>query len=158
MEFARAGRELSDANKIDIVKMLQEHMVNGMLARGAIGDVAARLNVHRDTVSKVWNAFLSGDMASKKTGCVGRKKIYTTDQVTEMVQELPQSQRTTMRDITEATGLSTGTLSRHLKSGTLQCRSSRLKPLLTENNRLERIALPAKPGASKNSTFWTCGT
>ncbi|ETW04759.1 hypothetical protein H310_03907 [Aphanomyces invadans] len=60
-----------------------------------------------------------------------------------MVNAVPHSQRSTLRDISEATGLSLGTLSRNLKAGIIQRRSSRLKPLLTDANKLARVASSA---------------
>ncbi|RHY61364.1 hypothetical protein DYB38_009325 [Aphanomyces astaci] len=47
-------------------------------------------------------------------------------------------QRSTIREMSVATGIAIGTLSRHLKKGTFRRRSTRIKPLLSEANKLER--------------------
>ncbi|RHY22845.1 hypothetical protein DYB36_013416 [Aphanomyces astaci] len=48
-------------------------------------------------------------------------------------------QRSTIREMSVATGISIRTLSRHLKKETFRRRSTRIKPLLSEANKLERI-------------------
>ena len=70
---------------------------------------------------------------------IGPKPQYTDEHVQNQVRTVPAEQRTTMRDIVAAAGISMGTLCRHLKKGTLQRRSSRIKPLLTQPNKSERV-------------------
>ncbi|RHY74159.1 hypothetical protein DYB38_013254 [Aphanomyces astaci] len=140
MDSARARRELSDDNKLEVIHNLQCLLTFGKLPRGSIQATATRLGINRKTVSSIWNGFITqGSSPSKKAGRVGRKLHYTPDHVTQLVQAVPQEQRTTMRDISVATGLSLGTICRNLKAGTLQRRSSRLKPMLTDANRAERV-------------------
>ncbi|RHY49893.1 hypothetical protein DYB30_010956 [Aphanomyces astaci] len=140
MDSARARRELSDDNKLEVIHNLQCLLTFGKLPRGSIQATATRLGINRKTVSSIWNGFITqGSSPSKKAGRVGRKLHYTPDHVTQLVQAVPQEQRTTMRDISVATALSLGTICRNLKAGTLQRRSSRLKPMLTDANRAERV-------------------
>ncbi|KAF0704090.1 hypothetical protein AaE_015111 [Aphanomyces astaci] len=129
MTTSRANRELTTDDKTEVVKYLQDRMSLGKLPRGSIKAAAAALNLNRKTVSGIWKDFLTqGSSPSKKAGRVGRKLRYTPEHVTQLVQELPQEERSTMRDIATATGLTMGTICRNLKSGTLERRSSRLKP------------------------------
>ncbi|ETV90071.1 hypothetical protein H310_15097 [Aphanomyces invadans] len=79
-------------------------------------------------------------MPSSKWGRVGTKLSYTTKHVTNRVSGVREDQRTTILDISVATGLSIGTIHRKLRDGTIERRSSRLKPLLTDDNMRERIA------------------
>ncbi|RHZ22005.1 hypothetical protein DYB26_004980 [Aphanomyces astaci] len=140
MATSRANRELTTDDKTEVVKYLQDRMSLGKLPRGSIKAAAAALNLNRKTVSGIGKACLTqGSSPSKKAGRVGRKLRYTPEHVTQLVQELPQEERSTMRDIATATGLTMGTICRNLKSGTLERRSSRLKPLLTDEKRTERI-------------------
>ncbi|CAK4665739.1 hypothetical protein LEN26_016261 [Aphanomyces euteiches] len=109
-------------------------MTKGKLRPGAFNRAAAHFQLHRTTISKVWKAFNTfGDMSSKKLGRVGRKVTYTAQDIHATVREIPQTQRTTFCDMSEASGISTGTLARYLKLGTLQRKSSRLKPLQVES-------------------------
>ncbi|ETV93782.1 hypothetical protein H310_12346 [Aphanomyces invadans] len=57
-----------------------------------------------------------------------------------MIQAVPEQDRSTFRDMVNAAGISKSILARHFKTGTIERRSSRLKPLLTKDNRLERLA------------------
>ncbi|ETW04758.1 hypothetical protein H310_03906 [Aphanomyces invadans] len=139
-DMPRIRRELSADDKLEVVKMLQRTFTKGKLAHGAISATAAQLNLHRSTVSSLWSSFSSNEPTSNKPGRVGRKPVYTADEITAMANAVPHSQRSTLRDISEATGLSLGTLSRSLKVGIIQRRSSRLKPLLTDANKLVRVA------------------
>ncbi|KAH9136838.1 hypothetical protein AeRB84_018170 [Aphanomyces euteiches] len=115
-------------------------MTKGKLRPGAFNRAAAHFQLHRTTISKVWKAFnTSGDMSSKKFGRVGRKATYIAQDIHATVREIPQTQRTTFCDMPEASGISTGTLARYLKLGTLQRKSSRLKPLLNDQNKRQRL-------------------
>ncbi|RQM31281.1 hypothetical protein B5M09_007561 [Aphanomyces astaci] len=48
-------------------------------------------------------------------------------------------QRSTIREMSVSTGIAIGTLSRHLRKGTFRRRSTRIKPLLSDANKLERV-------------------
>ncbi|RHZ08023.1 hypothetical protein DYB31_006442, partial [Aphanomyces astaci] len=67
-------------------------------------------------------------------GRVGGKTINTSSIVTTLVSEVPEEQRSTLRDISQATRLSMGTLSRRLNDGTIERKNTRLKPLLTRSD------------------------
>ncbi|ETV97619.1 hypothetical protein H310_09515 [Aphanomyces invadans] len=125
------GRELSFAKKMEVISRLYKRSTIGKLAHGAINTTASEMNIHRSTVARVWKDFhRDALMPSRKTGRVGRTPIYTPGVVVAMVRELPQSLRTTMREISEATGIPLSTLHRHLKARTLRRRSTRIKPML----------------------------
>ncbi|RHX99352.1 hypothetical protein DYB25_010961 [Aphanomyces astaci] len=136
----RSTRELTPGMKMEVVFALQDAIHNGKLAHGSIQATAIRCQVGRATVRKIWRDFKSGSMASKKKGRVGPKPRHTPAEVTEIVRSVPARDRSTMRDMASSTGISVSTLCRHLKSGTINRRSSRLKPLLTDSNKFERLA------------------
>ncbi|ETV86028.1 hypothetical protein H257_02516 [Aphanomyces astaci] len=136
----RSTRELTPGMKMEVVFALQDAIHNGKLARGFIQATAIRCQVGRTTVRKLWRDFMSGSMASKKKGRVGPKPRHTSAEVTEIVRSVPSRDRSTMRDIASSTGISVSTLCCHLKSGTINRRSSRLKPLLTDTNNFEWLA------------------
>ncbi|KAF0702085.1 hypothetical protein AaE_016136 [Aphanomyces astaci] len=141
METPRVRRELSYENKMEVVTRLQQLTIMGKLVRGAISTTAKHMQLHRTTVSNVWEGFKRNSrMPSGKLGRVGGKTINTSSIVSTLVSEVPEEQRSTMRDISQATGLSMGTLSRRLKDGTIERKNTRLKPLLTDANTIERTA------------------
>ncbi|KAF0684972.1 Aste57867_23083 [Aphanomyces stellatus] len=122
--FKRNGRELSHEEKLNVVQVLQTSTKEG-----------ARLDqADRGTT------FKTGELKSKKTGRVGRKQRYKPEDIVDTVAEVPKPQRSTLRDIMDANGISLYNLHKNLKAGTIQRRSSRLKPLLNDANKLARIA------------------
>ncbi|KAF0703512.1 hypothetical protein As57867_007591, partial [Aphanomyces stellatus] len=125
------GIELTNAKKMEVIQHLHQLSTKGKLAHGAIGYTASQFNLHRTIVSRIWKAFQRQGLApSLKAGRVGRKPIYTPALVKSTLRELPQSLRSTMRDMSEATGIPIGSIHRSLKAGTIQRRTSRIKPLL----------------------------
>ncbi|RHY95818.1 hypothetical protein DYB35_002837 [Aphanomyces astaci] len=135
-QVKRIGRELSSSDKVTIIQHLQAFIKKGKLPRGAYKQAAEQLNMNPRTVGRVWRTFCSrGTTVSNKAGKVGPEPMYSTDRVQQLVQSIPADQRSTFRDMAAATGMTLGTLSRHLKKGTLQRCSRRIKPLLTIANK-----------------------
>ncbi|RHY84433.1 hypothetical protein DYB35_007058 [Aphanomyces astaci] len=126
---------------MDVIRHLHQRSTLGKLTRGAIASTASVFKVHRSTISRIWKAYHQNALLpSLKAGRVGRPTVYTPEVVASTVRELPQSLRSTMRDMSEATGIPLPSLHRALKAGTIQRRSTRIKPLLTDENRAERLA------------------
>ncbi|ETW03977.1 hypothetical protein H310_04385 [Aphanomyces invadans] len=136
-------RELSASTKFEITTALQNNLCHGKLPRGTIKAIAARFDLNRGTIRTVWTRYKNGVSMSRKPGRVGPRTRYTAEEITTLIKDVPLQQRSTLRDLSEATGISTFTLSRALKNGVVHRRSSRLKPLLTEYNKRERIAFCA---------------
>ncbi|RHZ32887.1 hypothetical protein DYB37_012737 [Aphanomyces astaci] len=135
MDNLRVKRELSYETKMEVIARLLRFAENGKLARGAITTIAAEIHLHRTTVSKIWHAFRrNARMPPSRPGRVDPKSLYSTDYVPNLVSGVPEDQRNTLRDLSDATGLTLGTLHRKLRDGTIQRKSSRIKPLLTINN------------------------
>ncbi|ETW09664.1 hypothetical protein H310_00179 [Aphanomyces invadans] len=140
MNTARKTRKLSYEEKLEVVAQLHQSMSGGKVVCGAILATARRMNIDRVTVTPVWNQFVrNSHMPSAKPGHVGRKPTHTDDEITNLISDVPEEQRSTMRDIAEATGRSVSAVYRSFRNGTLQRRSSRLKPLLTVANMLARV-------------------
>ncbi|ETV76455.1 hypothetical protein H257_09474 [Aphanomyces astaci] len=140
MDLART-RELTYKRKIEVINRLHQLTILGKLPRGAFTSTATHFNLHRTNVSKIWNSYSTNSMMpSSKLGRVGRKEVYHVETVTARIAVLPETQRSTLRDMIETTGVPTMSLHKHLKTGTIQRRSSRLKPLLTDANLLQRLA------------------
>ncbi|RHY01019.1 hypothetical protein DYB36_012184 [Aphanomyces astaci] len=67
-------------------------------------------------------------LKSLKKGRVGRKHRHKIQEIIAKIREVPQGQRTTMRDLSKATGLSISTLSRALHKGTMTCFNMTMLP------------------------------
>ncbi|ETV88100.1 hypothetical protein H257_01456 [Aphanomyces astaci] len=151
--MTQATRELSSTKRDEFVK-------GGRLTHGAFAKTAEALDVSARAVSYTWRKFRNdGTTKSSKTGNVGRRLRYTSQAIQQRVGAVPIDQRSTMRDISVATGIALGTLSRHLKKGTFRRRSTRIKPLLSDANKLERVQFcrsrvsPAMPAPAKPKWF-----
>ncbi|ETV74119.1 hypothetical protein H257_11084 [Aphanomyces astaci] len=136
----QALRELSCNQRHDVIRHLHQFIKGGWLTHGAFAKTARELDVSARVVSAIWRTFRgSGKIESNKAGNVGRPKRYTVQDIQQRVGAVPFEQRSTMRDISVATGIPVGTLSRHLKKGTFRRRSTRIKPLLSDANKQERV-------------------
>jgi len=136
----RPSREMTEEAKLDVASALQELARMGKLPRGTIKIVAARFKLDRCTVRKLWRRYEQGSVKSRKKGRVGPKHRNMVEEIKAKIRQVPQQQRTTMRDLSQAMVMSISTLSRALHKGTMTRRSSRLKPLLTDQNKSERLA------------------
>ncbi|KAF0689916.1 Aste57867_18657 [Aphanomyces stellatus] len=151
--FIRLGRELMPTEKMAFVTMLQNTLRDGKLPYGTIQSISVVFKVHRNSVAKLWNSYKQGSIATKKTGRVGPKQRYSKDEIVSLVQDVPQRQRSTMRDVAEATGISRAMVCRSLKTGFLQRRTSSLKPLLTDPKKMERSFTAWRTSAAIKTNF-----
>ncbi|ETV76560.1 hypothetical protein H257_09559 [Aphanomyces astaci] len=143
---------------MDVIRHLHQRSTLDKLTRGAIASTTSEFKVHRSTISRIWKTFHQNALLpSLKAGRVGRPTVYTPEVVASTVRELPLSLRGTMRDMSKATGIPLPSLHRALKAGTIQRRSTRIKPLLTDENRAERLAFchshvrPSGPHGSRSA-------
>ncbi|ETV96217.1 hypothetical protein H310_10407 [Aphanomyces invadans] len=135
MDTEHTSREFTHERKMEVIKRLQQCINLSKLSRGDIKLTAVAMGTSRNTVTNLWKDFkLTSTIRSGKIGRVGRKPTYTQAEITDLVRMVPEGQRSTMRDIAEATGIPLTPLHRSLKQGTFERRSSRLKPLLTDAN------------------------
>ncbi|ETV69493.1 hypothetical protein H257_14860 [Aphanomyces astaci] len=134
-------KDVSSSKKAEVIQQLYHFLVNGKLVRGAFKRTAEMLDIERRSVAYIWDTFCTpGTLKSNKCAKVGPNPKYSPDDIRNLVRDVPMDQRSTTRDISTTTGLSRGTLSRHLKIGTFVRRSTRIKPLLTDANKAERTA------------------
>ncbi|KAF0696063.1 hypothetical protein As57867_006353, partial [Aphanomyces stellatus] len=101
----------------------------------------------RKVIALARHSFDAGDMTvcigNKKKGKVGRKMSYTKEQIKNKLLEVPLSERTTLRSISEKTGIPLGSLHRYLKQGLFRAHSSSIRPLLTDANKYARLKYAA---------------
>ncbi|RHZ20767.1 hypothetical protein DYB37_011312 [Aphanomyces astaci] len=101
MDLART-RELTYKRKMEEINRLHQLTILGKLPRGAFTSTATHFNLHRTTVSKIWNSYSTNSMMpSSKLGRVGRKEVYDVEIVTSRIAVLPETQRSTLRAMTE---------------------------------------------------------
>ncbi|RLO08506.1 hypothetical protein DYB28_001882 [Aphanomyces astaci] len=114
----RATRDdLTEDVKCEVIKALQERVCLGKLPHGTMKAMATEFELDRGTIRELWRRFQQGCLKS----------------------QILRIQRSNMRDISEASGISISTISRALKNGIIKRCSSRLKPLLTKANMRERL-------------------
>ncbi|ETV65481.1 hypothetical protein H257_17775 [Aphanomyces astaci] len=106
----QALRELSCNQRHDVIRHLHQFIKGGWLTHGAFAKTARELDVSARVVSAIWRTFRGGGkIESNKAGNVGRPKRYTVQDVQQRVGAVPFEQRSTMRDISVATGIPVGT-------------------------------------------------
>ena len=70
----------------------------------------------------------------------GRKRKVSIEHLKQLVRNVPFHQRSKVRSLSKAINIPRSTLHRALQLGVLQRTTSTVKPILTENNKLSRIA------------------
>ena len=139
-------KNLTNEQRQAIVHSLILQYSEGKLKKNAVSDIASAFNVHRKTISVIWNrakaAFSSNDMVcnvdSLKKGRSGRKRKDWSEELDSM-RSIELNRRSTLRSLSYATGIPKTTLFRMMNDGHVKRISSTVKPTLTEQNKLERL-------------------
>jgi hypothetical protein len=105
-----------------------------------------RLSCSRWTIKRIWKKYITskansnacGNVDSERKGRCGRKG-YNTDEILQQIRALPFSKRRKIRLISKALKVSSSVIQRLLAKGNLIRHSSKIKPLLTQENKLERV-------------------
>ncbi|KAK1943474.1 hypothetical protein P3T76_004870 [Phytophthora citrophthora] len=127
---ARSKPNMTDTERLNMADFLLQHSQGeARLPRAVISAAADKFQVHRNTVSRIWNqmktamdAGASADVVmkqalSKKRGNCGRKKKDYSAAL-EKVKQLPLNQRGSLRALSTAVGVPRTTLFRLLKDDT----------------------------------------
>ncbi|ETV90434.1 hypothetical protein H310_14785 [Aphanomyces invadans] len=122
-QVKRTHRELSRDVKVAVIQHHHPFLVKGKLQRGAYKQVAEKLSLSPRTNGRL---YLAQILRPRHHVQQNAWKRWT--------------QTNLHGPLTAATGLSPATLNRHLKGGTFEQRSTRIKPLLTDENKAERVA------------------
>ncbi|KAG7346706.1 hypothetical protein IV203_005775 [Nitzschia inconspicua] len=149
----RRGKPLSNSSRNAILQSLLSHSKNGALEFGAIARVAKHFEVTRQTVSNIWKRGKEsvqqegGVMVvdNRRKGRCGRKKKDYAELIAK-IPAIPLSNRTCFRSTSMSTGIPIGSLHRVISKGGQGVRrlSSAVKPVLTEQNKKERIEYALK--------------
>ncbi|ETV89806.1 hypothetical protein H310_15357 [Aphanomyces invadans] len=144
-------RDLTNEDREAILREILLQSSTKSLARlpkGLAQLLAEKYNCHASTIRRVFarakeQGVAVGNMkvsvASKKQGRVGSKAAFTPRVVKEKILRVPLAQRTTLRSISEHTGISRGSLHSYLKMGLFRSHSNAIRPKLTEAKKYSRM-------------------
>lgn len=138
-------KELSVDEKQKIANYLLANSEKGKLKRGFIKASKSVLGKSVSTISRIWRQVRSGidngshniDLSKKKNKC-GRKKL-DREELKERIRTATWRNKQTLRSLGSATGISSRTLNRMLKTGDITRTTTTLKPLLSPQNKADRM-------------------
>jgi len=124
------------------------------LAHGALQACARKFNCHHGTIGKIWKRACASRAdpniqayraTPQKKGNSGRRQIYDREALAEALSALPIRKRRTLRAMAKRLGLSKSTLHRMVGEDDkfILPHTNKLKPTLTEENKLTRLAYAA---------------
>lgn len=140
------GGNLTDDQRQGLLQYLLKESNAGILPRGTLSSAASAFVCNRSTVWRIWDRYKR--TTSDPTTAVGiRSKIkansgrrgYNQDDLLEKIAAIPAKSRTKPGSITAAIGVSVGVVRRLIKRGAVRKHSNTIKPLLTPQNRAERV-------------------
>ncbi|KAG3136277.1 hypothetical protein PI126_g17884 [Phytophthora idaei] len=138
-------RELSDSEHEHVLMSLLQRSVEGVPRRGAINQVATLIRVHRRTISRQWERAKEQEAETGSLHAVshhhdrGRQMMDLSVRL-ENLRITPFERRSTILSASMARGASRATLQRRVSSGELVDATSNVKPLLTDENKTDRLA------------------
>lgn len=123
--------------RLEVVKFLLGNWNNGELKRGSIAAAADRFDLHRNTVSVIWQN--RDDLEGKKKGRVGGKRKYDLAEVKQAMEAVPQRLRQTVRATAGQVGLPKSSFADLMKSNEIRRTTTHIKPRLTDENMMRRL-------------------
>lgn len=122
---------------------------NFRLEYGAIKQISTDFGCSARTIARLWKRGVEGlrqgktdAFLARRRGRCGRKRLFTAPQAVQLwerIELIPLAERTDFRTLAERTGISKSTLVRSFKDKLFRRHTSVLRPLLTNNNRIERL-------------------
>lgn len=151
---------LTDDERNGVLQSLLSAEKEGKLPKGVIGAVAAKFNVHRHTISRIWTKakadFKAGmkfaDVRSRIKGNSGRKRKNRLE-MQKKIESVELRKRSTLRSIAAASETPLSTLHKLLKEGFVKRVSNTVKPYLTQQNKIERLRFAVSMLVPGTSTF-----
>ena len=139
---AHQSTNLTEVQRQQIYAALLERTNRGRLKRNATNIVAQMFQVSIHQVRRLWRRVklcraqgIPVDVRSQRKNC-GHKRIQID---LSDVLNIPLHRRRTIRSLANAIGVKKSTLHKWFKEGLLRRHSSTLKPLLTEDNKKDRL-------------------
>ncbi|ETV76472.1 hypothetical protein H257_09489 [Aphanomyces astaci] len=147
MTRATTKHDLPNDQRLGLYHELLVHKVNGRLPKGKAEELLAQYGVSRQTLSKIWRRGQRSkarnglaDVALKKKGRCGRRPSRTMSDIETAIKSVPPVLRRTFESLAVSSGIPRTTLWRVLQTKKLQRRTSRLKPMVTEKHKADRLA------------------
>ncbi|KAK9666092.1 hypothetical protein RND81_14G159900 [Saponaria officinalis] len=135
-------KNLTEIERRNIATLLLQKSDDGSLLRGSITEAATQWNVHRNTITVIWNraknSQLEGSLnvKSKRYGNTNKKRILPN---IDYIKTLKFSDRSTIERLSKKVKVSVGTVHSWVVNGLLKPHSSPLHPQLTELNKVNRL-------------------
>ncbi|POM59945.1 hypothetical protein PHPALM_31254 [Phytophthora palmivora] len=136
---------LTDGERRHIVDNLLRRSVDGVLPRGALSQEARKIKRTNPAIGKIWAHFCKteavngcGEWRSQIAHNSGRKR-HNREDARLQIRAVPLNDRRPIRRLVEASGVSTHVILLLLREGILKRKSGRLKPSLTDENKLKRL-------------------
>ncbi|KAK9697733.1 hypothetical protein RND81_08G057400 [Saponaria officinalis] len=135
-------KNLTEIERRNTATLLLQKSVVGSILRGSITEAATQWNVHRNTITVIWNraknSQLEGslDVKSKRYGNTNKKQISPNF---DYIKTLKFSERSSIERLLKKVKVSVGTVHSWVVNGLLKPHSSPLHPQLTELNKVNRL-------------------
>ncbi len=129
-----------------VVSLLLQKSVDGDLNKGDITQVASLYNVHRNTVARIWKRHKAtttrenvlGDIQHHRKGRCGVGG-FDLEELRLRIKAIPLRRRMTVRALSHELDVSTSVVQRLMKTKEMRRHSSNVKPVLTDENKMERV-------------------
>ena len=116
------------------------------LARGAVGTVAKKFKLTEQNCRRVWRQALTRreetgtyHYTSQKKAKSGRPILYDRDELQSALEEVPDEDRSTLRDMARALGVSKNVCHQLVRNEkVILPHTAALKPILVEENKLKQ--------------------
>ena len=137
---------LSNDERKGVVEFLLASLVNGKIPHGMFQKAAEKFSCTRWTIKRIWDRYNASKEAGKVYGNVDSqikarsgRKGYDTIELMERIRTVPYHKRRKIARLAKALKVSTCVLQRLRKKGILRKHSNKIKPLITEENKLQRV-------------------
>ncbi|KAG3121701.1 hypothetical protein PI124_g1010 [Phytophthora idaei] len=137
---------LKNGTRRAIINSILRVSVDGIVSRGVITAIGHQYGRHPTSISRVWDRHLrsevagveDGDHISHMKGNVGRNP-HDRDELVEKIRAVQIQQRQNQRQLADASGVSKRLVGIVLRDGLLHRVTDRIKPSLTDANRIARL-------------------
>ena len=142
----RLKKNLTQEDRMNIIAKLLSGSQNGNLRRGDIKAAAEEFHCDRSTIYRLWQRRLCSITTPTQMGSFGSKIKENSghmqldrEWLLERLKKIPLSRRTTQSAVANLLGVSRSVVCRLLASGHIKRHGSRLRPALTNKNKIDRI-------------------
>lgn len=141
MPRSLCSKNLSPSVRVAVALYLSNCAIGGQLPKGTVKATATAFGIGRTFVWKIWRLRRATDTLLAPSYSVRPSPTkLAPEEVAMRVKAMPLCQRQTLRSLSQATGIPTTTLSRHLSSKTIRRAVCRVKPTITTEHKRRRLA------------------